>query len=114
VRAGDGSDTVVAVGRALVTDLYELTMAASYLRRAMVGPATFSLFVRRLPPDRGFLVAAGIEDCLAFLEGFAFGRDDLAWLRTAGFDDDAVDAFARLRFTGDVWAMPEGHVVLPD
>jgi nicotinate phosphoribosyltransferase len=102
------------VAKALVTDLYELTMAASYLRRAMVGPATFSLFVRKLPPDRGFLVAAGLEDCLSYLEDFAFEEGDLAWLETAGFDDDSVGAFARLRFTGDVWAVPEGRVVLPD
>ena len=47
----------------LLTDLYELNMAASYLRRGMTGPATFSLFVRRLPADRGFLIAAGLEDC---------------------------------------------------
>ncbi len=57
---------------ALATDLYELNMAASYLRREMVGPATFSLFVRNLPPGRGFLVASGLEDCLAFLERFCF------------------------------------------
>jgi nicotinate phosphoribosyltransferase len=100
--------------KALVTDMYELTMAASYLRRGMVGPATFSLFVRRLPPDRGFLVAAGLEDCLAYLENFRFEEDDLRWLReTGGFDRRTVDAFAGLRFTGDVWAVPEGRVVLP-
>ena len=53
---------------ALLTDLYELNMAASYLRRDMTGPATFSLFVRNLPPYRGFLVAAGLEACLDALE----------------------------------------------
>ena len=57
---------------ALLTDLYELNMAASYLRRGMTQPATFSLFVRRLPPERGFLVAAGLDACLAFLESFFF------------------------------------------
>lgn len=102
------------MAKALVTDLYELTMAASYLRRAMAGPATFSLFVRKLPPDRGFLVAAGLEDCLSYLEDFAFDDRDLAWLERAGFDAASIDAFARLRFTGDVWAVPEGRVVLPD
>jgi len=89
-------------------------MAASYLRRGMVGPATFSLFVRRLPPGRGFLVAAGLEDCLGYLESFAFAEEDLAWLLHHGFDAAAVDAFAQLRFTGDVHAVPEGRVVLPD
>lgn len=100
------------MGRALTTDLYELNMAASYLRRGMVGPATFSLFVRRLPPARGFLVAAGLEDCLSFLESFAFDDEELDWMRTAGFDGETVAALAALRFTGDVHAVPEGRVVL--
>ena len=54
----------------LVTDLYEVTMVASYLRRGMVAPATFSLFVRRLPPSRGFLVAAGIDEAVDRLAAF--------------------------------------------
>ena len=96
----------------LLADLYELNMAASYLRRSMTGPATFSLFVRRLPPGRGFLVAAGLEDCLAFLEGFSFTAEDLTYLhRELGYDDDALRAFSGLRFTGDVHAVPEGRVV---
>jgi nicotinate phosphoribosyltransferase len=101
------------MSRALVTDLYELNMAVSYLRRAMVGPATFSLFVRTLPPRRGFLVAAGLEDCLAFLESFAFADEDLAWLKRHGFEAGDVEALAGLRFTGDVHAVPEGRIVLP-
>lgn len=102
------------MGSALVTDLYELNMATSYLRRGMVGPATFSLFVRRLPPARGFLVAAGLESCLAHLESFAFEGEDLAWLRASGFGERDIAAFAALRFTGDVLAVPEGRVVLAD
>lgn len=100
------------MGRALVTDLYELNMAASYLGRGMDSPATFSLFVRNLPPNRGFLVAAGLEDCLSFLESFAFEDEDVVWLRGNGFDDAAVDALAAMRFSGDVHAAPEGRVVL--
>ena len=96
---------------ALVTDLYQLNMAASYLRRRMTGPATFSLFVRSLPESRGFLVAAGLEDCLRYLETFAFGDQDCAWLRGQGFPPDSVDQFANLRFSGDVFAVPEGRVV---
>jgi nicotinate phosphoribosyltransferase len=96
----------------LVTDLYELTMAVSYLRRRMVGPATFSLLVRALPPDRGFLVAAGLQDCLSFLERFGFDDDELAWLAdSAGFDKATVEGLGRLRFTGQVWAVPEGRLV---
>ncbi|GII77125.1 nicotinate phosphoribosyltransferase [Sphaerisporangium rufum] len=96
----------------LLTDLYELGMAAAYLRAGMTGRATFSLFVRRLPPDRGFLVAAGLADCLDFLEGFSFAPGELDYLRgTRRFAPEALEAFARLRFTGDVWAVPEGTVV---
>ena len=75
------------MGGALLTDLYELNMASSYLRRGMSAPATFSLFVRRLPPNRGFLVAAGLQDCLAWLEGFRFEPAALEYLATIGFDE---------------------------
>jgi len=96
----------------LFTDLYELNMAVSYLRRGMTGPATFSLFARRLPPDRGFLIAAGLEDCLAFLEQFSFTADDLAWLaETQGYRERDLAALRELRFTGEVWAVPEGAAV---
>jgi nicotinate phosphoribosyltransferase len=98
---------------ALLTDLYELNMAASYLRRGMTGTATFSLFVRSLPAARGFLVAAGIESCLDHLENFSFEDDDIRYLaETQGFKPPELEAFRRLRFTGDVWAIPEGRVAL--
>ncbi len=100
---------------ALLTDLYELNMAASYLRRGMDQEATFSLFVRRLPPARGFLVAAGLEPCLSFLEDFRFEEDELAYLgEHLGFEDETLAAFRDLRFEGDVWAVPEGRIVLAD
>lgn len=96
----------------LYTDLYEVRMAASYLSRGMSGPATFSLFPRTLPGNRGFLVAAGLADCLEMLAGFRFTPADLAYVRTrAGLDERMVARLARLRFTGDVWAVPEGRVV---
>ena len=96
---------------ALQTDLYELNMAASYLRRGMTAPATFSLSVRSLPPERGFLVAAGLARCLDFLEAFAFEEEDLRYLGSIGFDDRALEDFAGLRFDGEVRAVPEGRVV---
>jgi nicotinate phosphoribosyltransferase len=100
------------VSGGLLTDLYELNMAASYLRRSMTAAATFSLFVRHLPEDRGFLIAAGLEDCLTFLETFSFSDEELAWLADSqGYDEQTVAAFGRLRFTGDVWAVPEGTPV---
>ncbi len=98
---------------ALLTDLYELNMAASYLRRDMTGTATFSLFVRALPAMRGFLVAAGVESCLDLLSDFRFEEDDIRYLRdTQGYAAGDLEAFRRLRFTGDVWAIPEGRVAL--
>ena len=100
------------MGLALVTDLYELNMAASYLRRGMTARATFSLFVRRLPPDRGFLVAAGVDDCLDFLESFRFEEEDLEWLSRHGFAAETIDAFRDIRFTGDVEAVEEGRIIL--
>jgi nicotinate phosphoribosyltransferase len=93
----------------LCTDLYELRMAAGYLRRNMVGPATFSLFVRRLPPQRGFLVAAGLADALTFLERF---DEEIVYLRAAAdLDEASLAALRETRFTGEVWAVPEGRVV---
>ncbi len=95
----------------LLTDLYELNMAASYLRRDMHGLATFSLYVRGLPKARGFLVAAGLDACLDLLEAFSFSESELATLGGMGFDDRALEDFAGLRFAGEVWAVPEGRVV---
>ena len=87
-------------------------MAASYLQRGMGGEATFSLFIRQLPPTRGFLVAAGLEPALDFLEGFGLSEPELDYLGTElGFEDPVLDALGALRFTGEVWAVPEGRVV---
>lgn len=99
---------------ALVTDLYELNMAGCYLHLGMDGPATFSLFVRRLPERRGFLVAAGLEDCLRFLENWAFADDELAYLADLGFAEEVLRGLAAMRFTGDVMAVAEGTVVFAD
>src|SRR5258706_6892333 len=97
--------------KALLTDLYELNMAASYLRRGMTGMATFSLFVRALPPTRGFLVTAGIESCLDLLQEFRFEDDDLRYLRDVlGFKAADLEAFRRLRFTGQLRSAPAGPV----
>jgi nicotinate phosphoribosyltransferase len=96
---------------ALALDLYELTMAQSYIEEGMEASATFSLFVRNLPPERGYLVAAGLDDALDYLERLAFSADDLAYLnRTGLFRPEFLDRLAALRFTGSVRAMPEGTV----
>jgi len=98
---------------ALFTDLYEITMAASYLREEMRGPATFSLFARNLPPGRSFLVAAGLEDVLTFLRDFRFSDDALSYLDSLDrFPPAFLDFLRRVRFTGEVRAVPEGTVVV--
>lgn len=97
---------------ALFTDLYQLTMAAAYHREGMAQPATFSLFVRRLPRTRGFLVAAGLEDVLEYLAGFRFDAEAVARLRALDrFEPAFLDFLAGLRFTGEVRAVPEGTVL---
>jgi nicotinate phosphoribosyltransferase len=100
------------VPASLVTDLYELTMAAAYQAEGIEHEATFELFVRRMPRERRFLVAAGLDDALAGLEALRFASYEVDYL--AGLDlfpDPFVDRLAELRFTGDVWAVPEGEVV---
>ena len=100
---------------ALFTDLYELTMAASYWREGMAGEATFSLFSRRLPATRSFLVAAGLEDALEYLRAFRFSERAIAYLATLGLFDPAFLSFlSTARFTGEVHAVAEGTPVFPD
>ena len=95
----------------LLTDLYQLTMLQAYFEQGMNETAVFEFFVRRLPPNRGFLLAAGLEQALAFLENLRFTEEELDWVRKSGrFDKNFPDELARLRFTGDVHAMPEGTV----
>jgi nicotinate phosphoribosyltransferase len=95
---------------ALLLDLYELTMGESYLANGIADRrATFQLFCRHLPPGWGYLVAAGIADALSYLEELRFAADDLAYLETTGlFGAAFLDRLERLRFGGEVRAMPEG------
>lgn len=99
----------------LFTDLYELTMLRSYLEHGRTGAAVFDLFVRDLPDGRNVLVAAGLESVLRYLEALRFSDDALAYLRSL---DEFSDAFAErlrgFRFTGDVFAVPEGTPVFAD
>ena len=96
---------------ALLTDLYQLTMVTAYQALGMERTATFEFFVRQLPPARGFLVAAGLEQALDYLEGLRFSPEELRWLETtARFRSDALRRLEDFHFTGDVDAMPEGSV----
>ncbi|HKA34683.1 MAG TPA: nicotinate phosphoribosyltransferase [Candidatus Binatia bacterium] len=100
---------------ALLTDLYELTMAQAYFHSRRTGPATFSLFVRGHVKNRGYYVAAGLEDALDFLAAFAFDAAGIDYLRsTRIFAADFLDYLRTLRFTGSVRAIPEGRLFFPD
>ncbi|MCC6207627.1 MAG: nicotinate phosphoribosyltransferase [Gammaproteobacteria bacterium] len=93
----------------LLTDLYQLTMLQGYFDRGMEETAVFELFVRRLPRTRGFLLAAGLEQALDFLEHIRFSPEELDWLRATGrFNAHLIDRLASLRFTGEIHALPEG------
>ncbi len=98
----------------LLTDLYQLNMMQAYLDHGKMGTAVFEFFVRKLPPNRGFLVAAGLEQALGFLESLRFSESDLDWLAKSGrFRQNLLDYLAAFRFTGDVHAMPEGTAFFP-
>ena len=98
----------------LTTDLYELNMVQAYLDRGEDKEAVFEFFVRRLPERRNFLVAAGLEDALAFLETLSFSAHEIDWLKSTGrFRRNLLDYLAGLRFTGDVHAIPEGTICFP-
>jgi nicotinate phosphoribosyltransferase len=99
----------------LLTDFYQLTMLQAYFLQGMNGTAVFELFMRRLPAERNFLMAAGLEQVVNYLTELRFEQDELAWLRSSGqFDAAFIDSLHEFRFTGDVDAMPEGTVFFPD
>lgn len=101
--------------RALLTDLYELTMAAAFFERHIECNATFELFVRQLPPERGYLVAAGLDSVLGYLENLRFNEEDVRFLRAQPAFHTVSDSFFEylrdFRFTGDVDGIPEGSLV---
>lgn len=97
---------------ALFTDLYELVMAQAYDAEGMEQIAAFELFFREMPSNRNYVVCAGLDDVLDYLENWRFTDDDVAYLKQLpNFTEAFFDRLKRLRFTGDVYAIPEGTVV---
>jgi nicotinate phosphoribosyltransferase len=97
---------------ALFTDLYELTMMQAYYAEGMTGQAAFELFFRKLPKSRNYVMAAGVDEVLNYLENLRFTDHDLAWLQQQGqFSEAFLQTLRDFRFTGDVYAMPEGTIV---
>jgi nicotinate phosphoribosyltransferase len=103
---------------ALLADLYELTMAAAYFENDLTGNATFELFVRSLPPERSFLLAAGLEQALEYLENLRFREEEITYLREQPvfgcINSEFFDYLREFRFHGEVWAMPEGTPVFAE
>ncbi|MGH9764277.1 MAG: nicotinate phosphoribosyltransferase, partial [Blastocatellia bacterium] len=101
----------------LTTDLYELTMAAAYFDSGIQNRAVFELYARRLPKNRTYLIAAGLEQALDYLANLKIADDEIEFLRShPAFKHVSTDFFDYLktsRFTGDVWAMPEGTAAFP-
>jgi nicotinate phosphoribosyltransferase len=109
------TSTLARENSGLLTDLYELTMAAGYFQNGLKARATFELFVRQLPPERNYLVAAGLEQALDFLQSVRFAPDETEYLRRERVfrrvRAEFFDYLSQFRFTGDVWAVPEGSIV---
>ena len=99
----------------LLTDLYQLTMAQGYFREQRLGTATFSLFIRSYPPNRGYFVCAGLHDVLDYLQNLSFDNAALDYLAAQRlFTDDFLHYLVDLKFTGEVWAIPEGRIFFTD
>ena len=97
---------------ALLTDLYELTMAASYHSHGMDDRATFDLFVRELPSRRNFMISCGLEQALDYIANLRFEPDSIEYLRSLDlFSERFLAYLSEFSFTGDVWAIPEGEAV---
>src|SRR3989442_3914777 len=101
--------------RALLTDSCQLTMLQGYLQQRMEDTAVFEFFVHKRQPGGGFVVAAGFEQALSYLDNVRFTLWDLDWIAKSGrFSTALVEYLTQFRFTGDVHAMPEGTVFFPD
>jgi nicotinate phosphoribosyltransferase len=108
-------DFVTRKNMALLTDLYQLTMCAAYFEEGRNEQASFELFVRNMPPHRSYLIAAGLESALDYLEHLQFSQEALDYLNGQGlFSEEFLEYLAQFRFTGDLDAIPEGTLIFPN
>ncbi len=98
----------------LFTDYYELTMCAAYFDNQNFETATFDLFIRRLPENRAYFLFAGLEEALQYLQAIKFTEEHLNFLRKQGFKEDFLIYLRDFKFTGEVWAVPEGTATFPN
>ena len=94
----------------LFTDFYELAMCASYFDNKKIELATFDLFIRNMPKNRSYFLFAGLEQVLLFLKNIRFTDKQIQYLKKQGFNADFLDYLQNFKFTGDVWAIPEGSI----
>ena len=105
---------LTAKNMSLFTDYYELTMCASYFDNKNFEPATFDLFIRRLPENRSYFLFAGLEEVLQYLQTVRFTDEHLNYLKKQGFHEGFLNYLRDFKFTGEVWAVPEGTVAFPN
>ena len=98
----------------LFTDYYEFTMCAAYFDNKNFETATFDLFIRRLPENRSYFLFAGLEEALGYLQSIKFTEEHLSYLKKQGFQEDFLDYLRDFKFTGEVWALPEGTIAFPN
>lgn len=107
---------------ALMTDFYELTMAAGYyfsqFHKDWKTKAIFEMFARELPENRSYLVAAGLQQAVEYISNFTFNKDQIDYLKSLDvfrkISQDFFDYLLELKFTGDLWAVPEGTTLFPN
>ena len=99
----------------MLFDFYEMTMSGGYFRLGMQDRVTyFDVFFRRVPDRGGFAIAAGLEQLVDYIRDLHFDEEDIAYLRSKNlFGEDFLDYLRQFRFTGDIWAVPEGTPVFP-
>ena len=99
----------------MLMDFYEMTMANGYFKKGYKDRITyFDLFYRRCPDGGGFAIAAGLEQIVEYIQELHFSEEDIAYLRGRGiFTEDFLEYLKDFRFTGDIWAVPEGTPVFP-
>jgi len=107
-------DFVDEENMSMFTDLYELTMCASYFDNKKFEPATFDLFIRKLPQNRSYFLFAGLEQVLLFLKKIKFNEEHTDFLKKQGFKDEFLAYLRDFKFTGEAWSIPEGTVVFPN
>jgi nicotinate phosphoribosyltransferase len=107
-------DFVDEENMSMFTDLYELTMCASYFDNKRFEPATFDLFIRRISPNRSYFLFAGLEQVLLFLEKVRFTEEHINFLKKQGFKNEFLEYLKNFKFTGEVWSIPEGTIAFPN